>query len=259
MEDRRATHNLLVVGYLQHGVVVPLAWRALGKRGSSHQTERIALLTALFERSPPERVAALLGDREFIGKDFLGWLDRRGVCFVIRARKNAWLECVGSGVASGVAYQAAPLFALLRDGGRRRLRGKWQVYGTACFVTATRRDGSVWVLISNRCPNRAEVLYRQRWQIETMFGVLKGRGFDLEATHLAAPERIERLFGVLAVALVWVLSVGRWRVLVRPARRASHGRPRRSLFRTGLDGLTRLLVHGESRQLRRTFQVLSCT
>src|SRR5690606_9364018 len=150
-------HNLLVVGYLRHGVVVPLAWRALGKRGSSHQQERIALLRALFERLPPERVAALLGDREFIGEDFLGWLDRRGISFVIRARKNAWIECV----RSGVAYQAAPLFALLRDGGRRRLRGKWEVYGTACFVTATRSDGSTWVLISNRCPNQAEVLYRQ--------------------------------------------------------------------------------------------------
>jgi hypothetical protein len=255
------THNLLVVGYLRHGVVVPLAWRALGKRGSSHQQERIALLTALFERLPPERVVALLGDREFIGEDFLGWLDGRGISFVIRARKNAWIECV----RSGVAYQAAPLFALLGDGGRRRLRGKWQVYGTSCFVTATRRGGSTWVLISNRRPNAAEVLYQQRWQIadgtsaETLFGALKSRGFDLEATHLAAPERIERLFGVLAVALVWVLSVGRWRVVVRAERRASHGRLRRSLFRVGLDGATRMLLQGESRQLRRTFQVLSCT
>lgn len=162
------THNLLVVGYLKHGVVVPLAWQALGKRGSSHQRERIALLTALFERLPPARVAALLGDREFIGKDFLGWLERRGISFVVRVRKNAWIECV----RSGVAYQAAPLFALLGEGRRRRLGGKWQVYGTMCFVTATRRQGSTWVLISNRRPNEAEVLYRQRWQIETLFGTL---------------------------------------------------------------------------------------
>ena len=204
------THNLLVVGYLHHGVVVPLVgpmpaqWRALGKPGSSDQQERIDLLTDLFARLPVERVEAVLGDREFIGKDFLGWLDTRRVGFVVRIRKNAWVRHV----RSGTAYQAGPLFALLGDGGRRRLRGKWTVYQTACYVTAVREQGSTWVLISNRHPSTARALYEQRWAIETLFGVLKSRGFDLEASRLVAPERIERLFGLLAVALVWVLGVG---------------------------------------------------
>lgn len=247
-------HNLLVVGYLHHGVIVPLAWQGLGKPGSSSQDERIALLSALLRRLPAERIAALVADREFIGSDFLGWLDARRISFVVRIRKNAWLERV----RSGTAYQAGPLFALLRDGQRRRLRGKWRVYGVPCSVTSARAQGSTWVLLSNRHPDEAVALYRQRWAVETLFGVLKSRGFDLEATHLGAVERIERLFGVLALALVWVLSVGR-RLQVRPEPVKAHGRPRRSLFRVGLDGLTRLLSQGESRPLRRTFQVLSCT
>lgn len=45
-----------------------------------------------------------------------------------------------------------------------------------------------------------------------------------------------RLFGVLVVALVWVIGVGQRRQRVRPEPTASHGRPRRSLFRVGLDG-----------------------
>jgi hypothetical protein len=255
------THNLLVVGYLHReagtggGVVVPLAWRVLGKPGSSSQAERIALLAALFERLPPERVEAVLGDREFIGEDFLGWLDARRVGFVVRIKKNAWVKHV----RSGAAYQAGPLFALLGDGGRRRLRGKWQVYGTACYVTAARRGGSTWVLVSNRHPDTAQSLYRERWSIETLFGVFKSRGFDLEATRLAAAARIERLFGVLAVALVWVLGVGLRRTATQPEPTKTHGRPARSLFRVGLDTLTRLLSQGESRALRRTFPVLSCT
>ena len=249
------THNLLVVGYLHRGVVVPLAWQALGKPGSSHQRERIALLSALFERLPPERVAVLLGDREFIGRDFLSWLDARGIGFVVRIKKDAWLRHV----RSGAAYRAGPLFALLRDGDRRRLRGKWTVYGTACHVTAVREQGSTWMLVSNRHPNTAQVLYKQRWQVETLFGVLKSRGFDLEATRLSAPERVERLFGVLAVALVWVLGVGAREVAERAVATKTHGRPARSLFRVGLDRLTRLLSRGESRALRRTFLILSCT
>lgn len=248
-------HNLLVVGYLHHGVVVPLAWRALGKAGSSHQDERIALFEALFARLPVERVEVVLGDREFIGKDFLGWLDARRVGFVVRIKKNAWIKHT----RSGTAYQAGPLFAVLRDGDRRRLRGKWIVYRTPCYVTAVREQGSTWMLVSNRHPNTAQVLYKQRWQIETLFGVLKSRGFDLEATRLSATERIERLFGLLCVALVWVIGVGAQRVTARPERAKTHGRPARSLFRAGLDHLTLLLSRGESRALRQTFPVLSCT
>jgi hypothetical protein len=248
------THNLLVIGYLHNGVVVPLAWRALGKCGSTRQVERIALMGELLERLPAERIAALLGDREFIGKDFLRWLDKQGVSFVIRARKNAWMHRVGKESA-----QIEPMFRALPDGSRRRLRGKWSVYGVPCFVTASKRDGSAWLLISNRRPNQAEVLYAQRWQIETLFGVLKSRGFDLEATHIGKPERIERVFGVLAVALVWVLGVGQLRHQKRPEKMASHGRLRRSLFRVGLDGLTRMLDQHDWRALRRSFLVLSCT
>jgi hypothetical protein len=81
----------------------------------------------------------------------------------------------------------------------------------------------------------------------------------LEVTHLVAPERIERLFGLLAVALVWVLGVAMREVAGRPEPTKTHGRLARSLFRVGLDTLTRLLSAGESRALRRTFPVLSCT
>ncbi len=248
-------HNLLVVGYLHHGVVVPLAWCALGKPGSSSQAERIALFETLFARLPTARVEAVLGDREFIGRDFLSWLDARRVGFVVRIKKNAWVRHV----RSGTAYQAGPLFATLRDGDRRRLRGKWTVYGTPCFVTAVREQGSTWMLVSNRHPDTAQVLYRQRWQIETLFGVLKSRGFDLEATHLAAAARIERLFGVLAVALVWVLGVAVRCVTERPEPKKTHGRLARSLFRVGLDRLTQWISRGASRELRATFPVLSCT
>jgi len=249
------THNLLVVGYLHRGVVVPLMWHALGKRGSSSQAERIALFKALFALLPTARVEAVLGDREFIGRDFQHWLDMRRVGFVIRIKKNAWV----THIRSGTAYQAGPLFALLGDGNRRRLRGKWTVYGTPCFVTAVREKGSTWMLISNRHPNTARALYEQRWAIETLFGVLKSRGFDLEATHLVASERIERLFGVLAVALVWVLGVAVRCMAERPEPVKTHGRLARSLFRVGLDRLTQWISRGASSELRSTFPLLSCT
>lgn len=38
-------------------------------------------------------------------------------------------------------------------------------------------------------PKRALTLYARRWEVETLFGALKSRGFDLETTHVAAPAR----------------------------------------------------------------------
>jgi hypothetical protein len=111
-------------------------------------------------------------------------------------------------------------------------------------------------------------LYRGRWSIETLFAALKSRGFDLE-THLTAPDRIERLIGLLALVLVWARLVGERRTQREgPPRRKSHGRRQRSRFRYGLDRLQPILTTPRPqptafseclRLLRRPTSVLSCT
>jgi hypothetical protein len=100
-------------------------------------------------------------------------------------------------------------------------------------------------------PSRAMDLYRGRWSIETLFAALKPRGFDLEQTHLTAPDRIERLIGLLALALVWARLVGERRTQREgPPRRKSHGRRQRSRFRYGLDRLQRILTPPQGRSRR---------
>ena len=44
--------------------------------------------------------------------------------------------------------------------------------------------------------------YGERWQIETLFGSLKSKGFNLEDTHMSAPAKIDRLMSVLATGFV---------------------------------------------------------
>jgi hypothetical protein len=118
-------------------------------------------------------------------------------------------------------------------------------------------------------PDEATELYRRRWEIETLFAALKSRGFKLEKTHLTAPERIERLMGLLALAFAWTRLVGQKRVWCQggpPVK--SHGRPERSLFRYGLDWLQSILTTPEPQRqaffaclqgLRSPTSFLSCT
>jgi len=40
------------------------------------------------------------------------------------------------------------------------------------------------LIISYNKPNLADDLYKERWQIETVFRALKSSGFNIEDTHL---------------------------------------------------------------------------
>ena len=45
--------------------------------------------------------------------------------------------------------------------------------------------------------------YGSRWGIEPLFSDFKSRGFDLETTQLRAPDRLDRLLLIMALALHW--------------------------------------------------------
>ncbi len=51
-------------------------------------------------------------------------------------------------------------------------------------------------------------MYRRRWEIETMFGCLKTRGFRMEETHIPDPDKIEKVVFVLAIAFCWAYRMG---------------------------------------------------
>ena len=44
--------------------------------------------------------------------------------------------------------------------------------------------------------------------METLFGALKSRGFNLEDTHLTDPQRLAKLMGLLALAFAWTYRTG---------------------------------------------------
>ena len=249
------TINLFVLGYLESGITVPLVWKELDKAGATGEEERIALVERILPLIDPRRIEALVADREFIGEQFFAWLCRRDFRFVIRIRKNARLYHRGR----RKTRRAGEVFAELAEGEEQRLRDRHLVYGTHLYVVAVREGAEPWILVTNARPAQARALYRSRWSVETMFGAFKSRGFDLEATHLAASDRLEKLFGVLALAMVWALRVGLWRAEQKAIVIKKHGRRAKSLFRLGLDYLQEHLLNHNWVALRPAFQILSCT
>ena len=66
-----------------------------------------------------------------------------------------------------------------------------------------------WIIALNDPPNRATVRdYGSCWGIEPMFSDFKSRGFQLEATQWRAPDRLDRLRVIMALAMHGCVRVG---------------------------------------------------
>jgi hypothetical protein len=79
-------------------------------------------------------------------------------------------------------------------------------------------------------PTRAAVLdYGARWAIEPLFSDFKSRGFQLADTQLRAPERLDRLILIMALAMYWCVRIGRHDALYNPTPVEKKPRPRPTL------------------------------
>ena len=97
-------------------------------------------------------------------------------------------------------------------------------------------NGELLLVVSPQFNANAIQDYALRWEIETLFSCLKGRGFNLENTRLTDPRRVKKLIAVLAISFCWCYLTGEWQHNQKKAIKIKkHGRLSTSLFRYGLD------------------------
>jgi hypothetical protein len=225
------THiNLLVIALVVGKVAVPVVWRALPratKRGNSKTAHRIDLMKRLLRVVPASEIRALTMDREFIGRDWLQWLDEQEVGYVVRIKRDTLVD--------GLAASSRPP-------GSSRRKSIWglELFFSGCCIRGRNTREDFLHLASNRFHGKeALALYRLRWGIERIFGHFKKRGFDLETTHMSDASKIEKLIGVLTLA--FLVSFG-WGCEMKAATRLSATQKRKSLFRLGLDRISQIFA-----------------
>jgi Transposase DDE domain len=154
------------------------------------------------------------------------------------------------------------LFKEFVEGQSQMLSGRKLLWGHQVYVHALRlEDNSLLIVIAG---DRAHDLfedYSLRWGIETLFGIFKSRGFNLEDTHLQDSERKARLLALLTIALCWAHRTGQWLCEHQPITIKKHGRKAKSIFRYGFDYLRRLLfnLEPELTDFYHSLRFLSCT
>lgn len=85
------------------------------------------------------------------------------------------------------------------------------MWGISVLLAGRRKANkdNVIVIASASLSGQLLANYRLRWEIETLFGCLKTRGFRLEDTHLTKQERVSRLLGWLATLVLLGGSIRR--------------------------------------------------
>jgi len=220
--------NLLVLAVAHQGMAIPLLWKfltkeesgkeggetsAIGKRGNSDYKERRELIERFIRIFGKERIKALSADREFIGKDWFERLTKEDIPFVIRIRNNSLIdnkEFDAKSVGELFSYVPKNEFAAF---------GKTKLFKQELHLGGIRADKAdePLIVVSNRSMNEHTIdAYKKRWEIETMFGALKSKGFNFEESKISSEAKVEKLMAFLSISFLWTILVGEHRVKEEP-------------------------------------------
>lgn len=217
--------NILMVGIVTRYMVIPLAWHLMQKQGNSNEVERILLIEKILQHFKG-KILSVVGDREFIGKDWLGWLVTNDIPFCIRIRKNQYLRYKDRLV------QATNLI------NSSKFTNQTQVYleeiAKPLNLSGCNLEKEQLILLSYNVANPSKI-YTMRWGIETLFQNLKGRGFNIENTHITDKIRFNSLLVCVSISAILCYKAGNLKAKIKPIKIKNHGRKSYSFFRYGLD------------------------
>jgi hypothetical protein len=234
--------NIFMLSVLYEGVAIPIFWSMLNKAGSSNGKEQITLVNKFIEQFGKSRIIGLLGDREFANQSFFTWLKTEEIPFYIRIKSNTWAS-----LRNKKWKKVGKLFNCVNPNQHYVFDMSVEIFNVNLFLAASRSEkGELMIIATNSAPKNAIAIYLRRWEIESLFQAFKGRGFNLENTHMTSLERISKLVGILAIGFAWAHKVGEWRAVIKLIKIKKFGkqfRPQISIFKYGLELLTDCIMN----------------
>ena len=249
--------NIMLISVIYKNISFPVCWKLLRKKGHSNYIERIELFERLFEILPEERIKSVIGDREFDGKEFIGYLTEKEINFHIRIRHtvtyNSHREQKGKRIKN-VLDKVKPNYYFIYP-------KKVVMYKQMLYVGGKRLpDGDYLILVSLKNPEEAQTEYKQRWSIEKLFNKFKTRGFNLESTHMTNLDKLEKLIAMVSIAYIWAFLTGE--ELKRTSKIKFHesGKKVKSSFDLGMKYLRRVIsfINNTIDEFNNLVNLLSC-
>jgi hypothetical protein len=252
--------NVLMLSVSYRQIAIPLFWTVLETKGCCDDSEKQAIIERFLEEFSADSIRFVSADREFASVKWLKFLVERQLGFRLRIKANARITD-----KRGKLVRASKMCRTLKTDQRMEFRRCRKLWGQAVFVAVCRKaDGDHVLVISSEQSGRILFEYGERWHIETLFGVLKTRGFRLEDTHLTDAERVSKLLSLLTLAGCWALLAGEFESAETPIKIKNHGRAEKSVFRLGFETLRNCFCRiqlnlGQKQRFQQLTLLLSCT
>ncbi len=194
--------NILTLSVAYKNVAIPILWEVVNHKGNATALEHVAIIKKFVAEFGANRILRVYADREFGSYELFSYLIENKIDFHIRLKT--------SHKSGGQSF-----LQIFRNSAEKvKLRGKVkiEVFGLELYVSLVKyqKDGKTeYLIIASKEQNKYAIEeYKVRWQIETMFGCLKSRGFNFEETHLTMPEKISKLLMMLGLGLCLAILMG---------------------------------------------------
>jgi hypothetical protein len=203
----RDRHTVLTISVLYRGCAIPVAWRVLkGNQDGEWHPIWVRLLQKLRPAVPPGFTVLVLCDRGLYSKRLFGALRTFGWHPFMRIRAQGMYRRIHAktwralekGVYRGMKSHCFQAQCFKGDPLTCTLWVQWpQQYDEPCLI------------VTDLSPKQVQGSpYALRSWIEAGFKDLKRGGFHWEQCKTTAPERMERLLLLMALAMLWLIRQG---------------------------------------------------
>ena len=164
--------NILTLSVAYKNVAIPILWEVVNHKGNATALEHVAIIKKFVAAFGANRILRVYARREFGSYELFSYLIENKIDFHIRLKI--------SHKSGGQSF-----LQIFRNSAEKvKLRGKVkiEVFGLELYVSPVKyqKDGKTeYLIIASKEQNKYAIEeYKVRWQIETMFGGLKSRGFN---------------------------------------------------------------------------------
>jgi hypothetical protein len=197
----------LMVSVVWRKRALPVCWLVRkGKKGHMSVDLHLQVLQQLAGLLPDNSQAVLLGDGEFDSDQLQAFCEKQHWKYVLRTAKSTTLTTAeGETLAIGELYPMPAHDHWLIEGVGFTQKG----YGPVnCLVWHSRHHNEPIYLVSNlEWAKDIMDYYSRRFSIETIFGDIKSRGFNIHKVRIDQPQRLSVLLIVICIAFLLVFAL----------------------------------------------------
>lgn len=236
--------HFMTLCIVYRGVAIPIYWEDLSKHGLSNFKERKSLMDKAMKYFDLEG-KTLLGDREYIGKDWFNYLINNKINFVVRIKRNIYKQYINEG--KGRTHQQITNKVLRSKKSNKAVAKMIELDELSLKFVAVKnpkndpKDPVIYLLTNHteKAANEIAYNYCLRTKIEHCFKHLKSNGFNLEQINLRKKSRCRLLMAITVFTYTLSIHEGLKEYDKVPRKIYAKYKPEKavSVFRFGLNRL----------------------